>query len=226
MNAGRDAFRKLVKARPEVRRGEIIGSTLNSGNHFNVLLAGIACMMTRNEQGDRQIYAFHYPGDFLGLHGFLYPESAEHIEVEALSTCSVGTIERHALERAMQDHPELAQVLWRAAMSEAGILRQRLVMSRWPAQQRVAHLLCEQLARLGPRASVIPLNQIEVADAVGLSVVHTNRRLQDLRSLGVLADKRSIEVLNKKRLRELAAFDGRYLEPGEALLRWDLCFDD
>jgi len=217
-----DGFWKLVKVRAEVRRGEIIVSSVQCSKHFAVLLGGMACMTTRHEDGARQIYAFHHAGDFLALQGFLYPQSMELIEVEALSNCSIGTIDRGVLERAMQGHPELGQALWRAAMVEASIFRQRLVMARWPAQQRVAHLLCEQLVRLGPRTSVIPLSQIEIADTVGLSVVHTNRTLQDLRKLGVLAEKRCIEVVNKERLHELAAFDGHYLDPGEALSRWDV----
>jgi CRP-like cAMP-binding protein len=199
---------------------------MHSGRHFAVLLGGLACMTTRHEDGSRQIYAFHHPGDFLALHGFLYPESTELIEVEALSNCSVGTIDRDVLERTMQGHPELGQALWQAAMIEASIFRQRLVMARWPARRRVAHLLCEQLCRLGPTATVVPLSQIEVADTVGLSVVHTNRSLQELRRLCVLADKRCIEVVNKQRLQELAAFDGRYLDPSASLSRWDLRFDD
>jgi hypothetical protein len=52
--------------------------------------------------------------------------------------------------------------------------------------------------------------------------VHTNRIFQDLRKLGALAEKRVIEVVNKERLQELAAFDGRYLLPSETLSRWEL----
>jgi len=225
-NADLDPFRKLVKVRAGVRRGETIASTMHSGSHFTVLLDGLACMTTRHEDGDRQIYAFHYPGDFLALHGFVFPDSTELIEVEALSNCSIGTIDRDVLEQTMQRRPELGQALWRAAMIEASIFRQRLVMARWPAQQRVAHVLCEQLFRLGTDNPVIPLSQIEVADTVGLSVVHTNRIFQDLRKLGVLSEKRCIEVVNKERLQELAAFDGRYLNSSESLSRWELRIED
>lgn len=224
-NADPDPLWNLVKVRAEVRRGETIASTMHSDRHFTVLLDGLACMTTRHEDGARQIYAFHHPGDFLALHGFLNPSSTELIEVEALSNCTIGTLDRAVLEQTTQRHPELGQALWRAAMIEASIFRQRLVMARWPAQQRVAHLLCEQLSRLGPENSVIPLSQIDVADTVGLSVVHTNRILQELRKLGVLSEKRCIEVVNKERLQELAAFDGRYLDPSESPSRWDLRFE-
>ena len=165
-----------------------------------MLLEGVACLSTQHEDGGRQIYAFHYPGDFLGLHSFLFPQSAEPSEVQALTSCSIGTIDRDALEQAIQRHPALGRALWRAALTEVSIFRQRLVVSRRPALQRVAHLLCEQLARLGTDEGVIPLTQIDIADAAGLSVVHINRIFQELRQLGMLSKQRLIEVVNKERL--------------------------
>lgn len=219
---GDRSFRNLVKATGVVGPGKVITSTRQTGKGFAVLLSGRACMMTRHEDGARQIYAFHHAGDFLSIGALLHPASTEHIEVEALSHCSIGTIDRDKLEQAMERDHELAKALWRVTMVEAGVVRQRLMMARWPAQQRVAHLLCEQLWRLGAHSSLVPLSQIEVADTVGLSVVHTNRVLQDLRKLGVLAQKRHLEVLNKERLQELARFDSGYLGSAEAMSRWEL----
>ena len=110
--------------------------------------------------------------------------------------------------------------------SGPSIVRQRLVVSRRSALERVAHLLCEQLTRLGIDEGVIPLSQIDIADAAGLSVVHTNRIFQELRQLGMLSKQRALEVVDKERLEDLAAFDGRYLDPSESLSRWDLRFDN
>jgi len=221
-----DAFWNLVKVQDGIDRGETIVGRTGLTNHFAVLLEGIACFSTQHEDGARQIYAFHYPGDFLGLHGFVFPRTAEPSEVQALTSCSIGTIDRDALEQAMQRHPALGRALWRAALTEVSIFRQRLVVSRRPALQRVAYLLCEQLVRLGDDERVIPLTQIDVADAAGLSVVHINRVFQELRQLGVLSKQRLIEVVNKDRLQELAAFDPGYLDPGEALSQWDLRIDE
>ncbi len=211
-----------MKVRNGVERGQTIVGSMDSAKRFTVLLDGVACFSTQHEDGARQIYAFHYPGDFLGLHGFVFPRSVEFSEVQALTSCSIGTIDRDALEQAMQRHPALGRALWRAALTEVSIFRQRLVVSRRPALQRVAYLLCEQLVRLGDDERVIPLTQIDVADAAGLSVVHINRVFQELRQLGVLSKQRLIEVVNKDRLHELAAFDPGYLDPGEALSQWDL----
>jgi CRP-like cAMP-binding protein len=76
-------------------------------------------------------------------------------------------------------------------MAEACVSRQHLVVSRRSALQRVAHLLCEQMARVGIDEGVIPLNQIDIADAAGFSVVHANRIFQELRQLGMLSKQLS-----------------------------------
>jgi CRP-like cAMP-binding protein len=217
-----EAFQKLMTARGSVDRGQTIVGRTGLAKHFVVLLEGVACFSTQHEDGGRQIYAFHYPGDFLGLHSFLFPQSAELSEVQALTSCSISTIDRDELELEIQRHPALGRAFWRAAMTEASIFRQRLVISRQPALQRVAHLLCEQLSRLGIDEGVVPLNQIEVADAVGLSVVHVSRIFQELRQLDVLSKQRLIKVVNKERLQKLAAFDGRYLDLSKPLSRWDV----
>jgi len=221
-----EAIGKLLKVKREVDRGQIIVGRAGVANHFTVLLEGVACFSTQHEDGARQIYAFHYPGDFLGLHSLVFPSSSEPIEVQALTGCSIGRIDRDALEQAIQRDPALGRALWRAALTEVSIFRQRLVGSRRPALQRVAHLLCEQLARLGAEARVIPLTQIDIADAAGLSVVHINRVFQELRQLGVLSKQRLIEVVDRERLQELAAFDAGYLDPSESLSHWDLRIED
>jgi CRP-like cAMP-binding protein len=219
-------FGKLVKARRVVDRGQTIVGESGRVKHFAVLLGGVACFSTQHNDGARQIHSFHYSGDFLGLQDFLFPQSADFGEVQALSLCSIGTIDRDELEREIQRRPALGQALWRAAMTEASIVRQHLVITRRPALQRVAHLLCEQMARLEIDEGVIPLNQTDIADAAGLSAVHTNRVFQDLRQLGMLSKQRLIEVVDKARLQEVAAFDGRYLDLSQSLSRWDLRIDD
>jgi CRP-like cAMP-binding protein len=225
-SADLNALWKLGKVRDGIGRGQTVLGLTGLAAHLTVLLEGVACFSSQHEDGGRQILAFHYPGDFLGLHTFIFPRSADTGEVRALTSCSVGVIDRDALEQAMQRHPAVGRALWRAALLEASIVRQRLVTTRRPALQRVAHLLCEQLVRLGIAEGVIPLSQIEIADAAILSVVHANRILQELRQLGLLSKRRVIEVVNRERLQELADFDARYLDPSETLSRFDLRIDD
>jgi CRP-like cAMP-binding protein len=220
-----EAFWKLVKIQNEVGRGQTIVGSTNQAKRFTVLLKGVACLSTRHEDGARQIHAFHHAGDFLGLQNFLFPQTEELSEVQALTGCSVGTIERDTMDQAIQRYPTLGQALWQAAFAEAGGFRRRLVVSRRPALKRVAHVLSELLARLGTNNGAIPLTQTDVADAADLSAVHVNRIFQELRELGVLAKRRLIEVVNLKRLHELADFDARLLNTGEASPRWIVRID-
>ena len=102
-------------------------------------------------------------------------------------------------------------------MLEARIFEERVSNgTQRPAVERIANLLCEQIFRLeavGIVGDVVPLMQIDLADAAGLSVVHVNRTIQDLRELGALSkNSRSIRVENKDRLVQIAKFDASYLE--------------
>ena len=222
-----DAFLEIVRARTDRNRGEDIVGAGSSPTHLTVLLAGVACLYEGLKDGSRQIYAFQYPGDFCDLHGFVLPEPDEALAVGALTDCSTAIIHYKDLERTMGQHRKLGMALWRATMLDASIFRERLLnVSRRPALQRVAHLLCEQLVRreaVGDHSVVIPLTQIDLASAAGLSVVHINRIFQDLRKLGVLSETgRAVEVVNKKGLMDIARFNGRYLDMPQLLSQWEV----
>jgi len=217
------ALLELLKRRVSVSRGkEIIGAGTYPA-HLTVLLDGIACSHERLEDGGRQIHAFHCPGDFCDLHRDILPNDA--IAVAALTDCLVGTIRYRDLDRTLEQHPKLGPALWRAAMLEGSISRERLLkVSRQPALQRVAHVLCELLTRreaIGINDPVIPLSQIDLGDAAALSVVHITRIVHGLRTLGVLSpDSRGIEVTDREQLLQLANFDAHYLNMPEALSHW------
>ena len=225
-----DELRSLldrVRPKESILRGKDIVRADATPRHLTVLLAGVACLYEALETGERQIYAFYYPGDFCDLHRYVWSEPAAETAVRALTDCSIGIIEYRDLDRAIERHPKLALALWRATMLEASILRQRLTnISQRPALERVSHLLCEQLHRrqaIGIDSRVIPLTQIYLADAAGLSVVHINRVFQDLRKLGVISTNgRAIEVVNREGLAEIAKFDNRYLTMPAALSNWEM----
>jgi CRP-like cAMP-binding protein len=180
----------------------------------------------RLKDGSRQIYAFQYSGDFCDSHQHLLPESNDGVAVAAMTGCSIGIIEHKDLEQLLARYPSLGLALWRASMLEASIFRKRLLnVGRQPALQRVAHLLCEQLARreaVGINNGTIPLTQVDLADAVGLSIVHINRVFQELRRLNILKEGRTIKVADREQLVCLAGFDGNYLNMPELLSRWQV----
>jgi CRP-like cAMP-binding protein len=190
-------------------------------------MEGVACLYERLQDGNRQIYAFQYPGDFCDLHQHVLPETNNEVAVAAITGCSIGIIEHKDLEQLIAQYPTLGLALWRASMLEASIFRKRLLnVGRQPALQRVAHLLCEQLVRreaVGINSATIPLTQMDLADAAGLSIVHINRTFQELRRLNILSKEgRTIKVVDRERLAGLAGFDGNYLNMPQLLSNWQI----
>src|SRR5437870_3400926 len=116
-------------------------------------------------------------------------------------------------------------------MLEAAIYRERLSnTTRGTALERVANLLSEQLARgeaVGISGSRLPILQIDVADAAGLSVVHVKRTIQTLRSRKILSKaSHSIEVIDRQQLAQIGKFDGRHLNMSWLLSRWTVRLED
>lgn len=225
-----EAVLNRIKVRAGTRRGEDIIAPGKSSRHSTLLLAGVACLYERLPNGNRQIYAFQYSGDFCDLHRHVLPETNNDVAVAALTDCSIGIIEHKNVEQLIAQYPSLGLALWRASMLEASIFRKRLLnVGRQPALQRVAHLLCEQLARreaVGINGATIPLTQMDLADAAGLSIVHINRTFQELRRLDILSKgSRTIKVVNRNRLAILAGFDGNYLNMPQLLAHWHVKMD-
>lgn len=225
------AVLRLVKAKEAVSPGKNIVDTGGSPRQLTVMLAGVACLNKRLEDGSRQIYTFQYPGDFCDLHRYVLPETDQTVTVTALTHCSIGIIRHDDMDQMISKHPKLGLAFWRASMLEASIFRERLLnISRRAALPRIASIICEQLVRLEAiniKSAVIPITQIDLADAGGLSVVHVNRIVRKLRDLGALSQKRrTIEVVNRERLAQLAGFDRKYLNMPGLLSGWKIDLDD
>ena len=102
---------------------------------------------------------------------------------------------------------------------DAAVFRQWMVgLGRRSALSRIAHLLCELLVRLRAvelvedHAFALPVTQAELADALGISTVHVNRVLQDLRGDNLITlHGGSVKVLDWERLKRAGEFDPTYL---------------
>jgi CRP-like cAMP-binding protein len=220
----------LVKEKELIRRGKNIVGVTGAPRHLTVLLAGVACWSSSLRGGRREIHAFQYPGDLCDLHRYLLPEPDDTVAVRAITDCSIGFINYEDVEQAIERYPRLGLALWRASMLQASILRERQRnISREPALLRVANLLCEQLARIeaaGIGGTIVPLTQFDLADAVCLPGAHIDRILQSLRDLGVLStNARTMEVVDRDRLTDIASFDGSYLNMQELLSHWEISVD-
>jgi CRP-like cAMP-binding protein len=225
-----DIFLRAVKRRVSVPAHDNVIGEADTAAQVRVLLAGTTCSYKRKEDGTRSILSFQHPGDFCDLHRYIVPDVNSVIGVQALTDCTVAVIGYRDLDKLLS-RPTLASALWRASMLEALIYRERLSsMGGGTALERVAQLLCEQLARreaVGIHSPQLPFSQIDVADAAGLSIVHVNRTIQTLRGLNVLSKaSRAIEVVDRKQLAKIAEFDGRYLSMPALALKWAVQIED
>lgn len=181
-----------------------------------LILDGFACRYMLAADGRRQILSFHVPGDVPDIQS-LRVESMDH-GLCALRRMTVATIAHPAMEALMAAHPALEDGFWRETLVDAAIYRQWLFgLGRRPADVRLAHLVSETAKRfdlvgLTRQAAALPLKQIQLADALGLSPVHVNRVLQELRGRGLVGPGRAaIEVRDAGGLAEFGEFDAGYL---------------
>jgi CRP-like cAMP-binding protein len=182
-----------------------------------ILVEGWAARAKTLEDGGRQITAIHIPGDFIDLHSFLL-RKMDH-SVVAFSPCRVASVAHERLRVISETQPHLTRLLWLNTLVDAAIHRNWIVaMGRMSASARMAQLLCELYVRLAAvdlardHEFEFPLTQPVVADAMGLSLVHVNRSLREIRSRNLIAWRsRVVKILDWERLVEFAQFDPVYL---------------
>jgi CRP-like cAMP-binding protein len=199
---------------------EILVHERQAQTQSHLLLEGIIARQIILSDGRRQIVALHVPGDFVDLHSFLI-QRLEH-DVVALTPVRIALFPHPNLRRITETHPHLARLLWLSTLLDAALHREWVLsVGRRSAKERVAHLLCELHARLKVVEQTmgncysLPLSQIDIADACGLTPVHVNRVLRSLREarLAVFRAKK-VEILDPEGLAAAADFDPFYLHLG------------
>ena len=182
-----------------------------------LVLDGLLCRYKLMADGRRQIIALLAPGDLPDLHG-LHLDRMDHY-LAALSRARVAFIPHTAMRDLMAYSPAVAASLWRETLIDAAVTREWVVgLGRRSAFSRLAHLFCElaiKLERAGMRRGEeypLPLRQAELADALGLSLVHLNRVLQQLRKLeAVDVHGGVLKIIDWRKLTEVAEFHPGYL---------------
>lgn len=208
---------RIIKRDRAVSVGEDIVVEGSRPNESTLLLEGIAARYRVLQDGKRQITALHVPGDFVDLHAFML-KTMDH-GVVALSPCRVAAAAHRDLTVVTQTSPHLTRMLWLSTVIDGAIHREWIVaMGRRSKKSQLAHLICELFTRLDVVGLVtdhsfhMPLSQTEVADALGVSLVHLNKTLQNLRADGLVRwVDRVITVLNWESLAQVAEFDDAYL---------------
>lgn len=208
--------RLLSPVRRAAARSELVRQGQMPG-YSTLLLSGFCGRITTLADGARQITQLSLAGDFLDLHSFLLA-LMDH-SVVALTEVTYCTLAHDDLRRLTESEPHLTRLLWLETVVDAAIHRQWIVSKgRRTGQAQLAHLFCELYMRLEAAGLArdhrfdLPLTQIDLADVMGMSPVHTNRLLQGMRQAGLIQWTGSEMVLKDwGALTELAEFDPIYL---------------
>lgn len=184
---------------------------------------GWACRYKALADGRRQIINVLLPGDIVDLNLDLVTVM-DH-SISALSRVEIIELAPNRLRSAMYGHPTLLEAIYWRQMVDAATAREWICnVGRRTAIERMAHLLCELYTRLrsvGLTADgrfQLLMTQGDLADATGLTPVHTNRMMKELREAGLIEyHSRWLTLLDVNRLKSIGQFDDNYLHLGRGL---------
>ncbi len=209
-HAAEQRTRRLAPREDIVHQGDRL-------RHVNLMLEGWACRYKVLEDGRRQIMAFLVPGDMCDLRIHLM----RHIDhsIGTLSQATVAELTLDVVAELTTLHPRLRDAFQCNSLVEEAIAREWIVnLGRRNATERMAHLFCELFVRLRAVGLVdgttfeFPVTQELLSDAMGLSAVHVNRTLMDLREASLINLKgRTLTILDLDVLKSTARFSEDYL---------------
>ncbi len=208
--ASRQRMRQIRPRDDIVREGDLPPGV-------NLILDGWACRYKTLEDGRRQIIAYLLPGDLCD-HGVPILREMDH-SIGSLTAVTLAEIPPETVRQLTADHARLAQALTWESLVAAAIQREWTVnIGQRTAFERLGHLFCELYLRLQAvgltrgTTCEVPLTQAEIADTIGLSVVHVNRTLQELRSIGLIALRgRELTLPRLEALQRAVQFNPNYL---------------
>lgn len=213
----KDALRNLGWRQRDFARGSEIVADRSRPTESCLLVSGFAARAVILHNGSRQITAVHIAGDFVDLHG-MFLDVMDH-SVAALTECRAVFVEHAALRKFSADYPRLWRLLMVTLAIDAAIQRAWMVgLGRRNPLSHLANLFCELYLRLKVIGAVendgfeFRIGQADIADMLGLSVVHTNRTLQELRSSGAISwTNGRVQIQDWDTLQGIAEFDPTYL---------------
>jgi len=186
-------------------------------NYSTLLLDGLIGRYKDLKNGQRQITHVHVAGDFADLHGFTL-KRLDH-SLLALTPCTVARAAHVRLREITEKHAHLTRVMWFSTNVDAAIHREwEVSLGRRSAIQRAAHVFCELHVRLGAvgladeQGYKLAISQAELAECLGLTPVHVNRVLRELRERGLVEFRNGrVSFQDLSGLKRLAEFDPGYL---------------
>jgi CRP-like cAMP-binding protein len=186
----------------------------DSAGGVTILLSGLGYRYKQLTNGRRQIVAYLLPGDVVSM-GVLFRDPNDH-GVRFIEPSMVSTIHPGDLSQFM---PQLLRSLWLMVARELAITWEWVAnVGQRDTKARIAHLFCELYYRMLEIGEVhdgslrLPVSQQEIADTVGVTIVHTNRTLQILRKEGLIVfDNGVLSIPDIRMLKTAGMFTPDYL---------------
>jgi len=202
--------RTVAPRRDLIREGEKPG-------YVHLMVEGWACRYKTLPDGRRQVVAFFIPGDFCDLNVYILKQM-DH-SIGAITRLAVADISREDMDALTANHPRITQALWWDSLVQHATQREwTLNLGQRTAYERISHLLLELYFRLRTvgltwnGTADFPLTQVDIADATGLTPVHVNRTLQELRRDDLIVlERKQLHIPDLKRLSEASMFNPNYL---------------
>jgi CRP-like cAMP-binding protein len=210
------AVRQYPAETPVVRDGE-------RATDCCLIADGFCARSKTIPSGKRQILSIHIPGEIPDLMS-LFLHVMDH-DLSTLTPCTLGFIRHETLRKLHQRSPSVAELFWRDTLIDSAMFREWIVnVGQRPAPARLAHVMIELrerlrvIERLDGNSFEMPLTQEQIGEALGITAVHANRVIKQLRQEGIVELHRGrVTVLDERKFLDLADFDGRYLHQSPTL---------
>ena len=185
--------------------------------HVHLVLDGWACRYKQLPDGKRQIVSLVLPGDFCDVNVYILKQM-DH-SIASITRVKMAMITPDEMNALTIERPRITQALWWHELVTAAIQREwTLNLGQRSAYERLAHLLIELYLRLATVGRAhngrcdFPLTQNDLAETTGLTSVHVNRTLQELRRDGLIdLGRKQLQILDMPRLMNAAMFNANYL---------------
>lgn len=208
-------------------KGSVVFREGEPANHFLVVEKGICFTHRHLEDGSRQIIDFYFPKEVVALGELSKTHHAAGLMT--LSETLLAAYDKDEITEEFSRSSELSRLFINMISEEQANLTERLVgLTRYSARQRVAHFLLEvdfrqkrsgepnarehhdkseRATQLNQSKNLVKIPQVMIADSLGLSIVHVNRILRQLREEGCIATRgHGVELLHMKALKEIAGW--------------------
>jgi CRP-like cAMP-binding protein len=210
----------LAQVSRNVRSVEARRDLISEGDKprfVHLVLDGWGCRYKQLPDGKRQIVSLFIPGDFCDVNVYIL-KYMDH-SIGAITRLKVAMITPDEMNALTGERPRITQALWWHELVTAAIQREwTLNLGQRSAYERLAHLLVELYIRLKTVGRAhdgrcdFPLTQNDLADATGLTAVHVNRTLQELRRDNLIElDRKQLQILDLQRMMDVSMFNSNYL---------------